>query len=243
VCYLVADALDADPFGLLLLRGRDREQVLAALRARRTVAAPAGRADPNPLVDTDRGIPARIAYAEKQRPPLPVPPLPPSQPGQPATVPVGWPDVTEPLRALAADAAARAWSLAVGEGDGALCLDFEADLARRAARALGAPEFEQLAARAGKPSAELARSALAWQVGGAAGLAVLTETWRPPDDAVEEGRAALGPGAGVRMNRVTLGSVQLRLGRDGLWYRFRRNPGGWDADGSPEADPAALVPS
>jgi uncharacterized Zn finger protein len=35
VCYLVADALDADPFVLLLLRGRTQDEVLAALRARR----------------------------------------------------------------------------------------------------------------------------------------------------------------------------------------------------------------
>src|SRR4030095_278203 len=33
VCYLVAGALDADPFSLLLLRGRRREQGLGALPA------------------------------------------------------------------------------------------------------------------------------------------------------------------------------------------------------------------
>jgi uncharacterized Zn finger protein len=46
VCYLVAGALDADPFSLLLLRGRRRDEVLAGLRARRSVEvtmAPAGR--------------------------------------------------------------------------------------------------------------------------------------------------------------------------------------------------------
>ena len=35
VCYLVADALDADPFTVLLLRGRTRGEVLAGLRGRR----------------------------------------------------------------------------------------------------------------------------------------------------------------------------------------------------------------
>src|SRR5712691_6590489 len=55
VCYLVADALDADPFAVLLLRGRTRGEVLAGLRARRRgqrpdraglpgAAAPPGRA-------------------------------------------------------------------------------------------------------------------------------------------------------------------------------------------------------
>src|SRR6266849_7566461 len=35
VCYLVAGALDADPFALLLLRGRTRGEVLSGLRTRR----------------------------------------------------------------------------------------------------------------------------------------------------------------------------------------------------------------
>ena len=40
-CYLIADALDADPFALFLLRGRTRDQVLAGIRARRR--GPVGR--------------------------------------------------------------------------------------------------------------------------------------------------------------------------------------------------------
>ncbi len=35
VCYLTSDVVDDDPFGLLLLRGLDRAELLAALRARR----------------------------------------------------------------------------------------------------------------------------------------------------------------------------------------------------------------
>ena len=40
-CFLVADALDTDPFVLLLLRGRTRDEVLAGLRSRRRSAKPA----------------------------------------------------------------------------------------------------------------------------------------------------------------------------------------------------------
>ncbi|TDD18652.1 hypothetical protein E1218_25585, partial [Kribbella turkmenica] len=41
VCYLIADALDDDPFALLLLRGRPRDDLLTALRSRRsTTTAP-----------------------------------------------------------------------------------------------------------------------------------------------------------------------------------------------------------
>ena len=39
VCYLVADELDADPFALLRLRGRSREEILAELRRRRAAGA------------------------------------------------------------------------------------------------------------------------------------------------------------------------------------------------------------
>lgn len=42
LCYLVADALDADPFVLLLLRGRRRDDVLDAVRERRLAAGEPG---------------------------------------------------------------------------------------------------------------------------------------------------------------------------------------------------------
>ncbi|MDQ6716518.1 MAG: SWIM zinc finger family protein, partial [Actinomycetota bacterium] len=44
VVYLVADMLDEDPFSLLLLRGRTRDEVLAALRQRRSSSATEVRA-------------------------------------------------------------------------------------------------------------------------------------------------------------------------------------------------------
>src|SRR5258708_14947525 len=104
VCYLVADALDADPFAVLLLRGRTRGEVLAGLRARRrdartgstaagSTTAPsakagsasagqAGTAAPHVRVD------ARTALdAEPPSGPIPVPPMPPAQPAPPARPP------------------------------------------------------------------------------------------------------------------------------------------------------------
>jgi len=44
VCYLLAESFDADPFGMLALRGRDRDTLLANIRARRDTGA--DRADP-----------------------------------------------------------------------------------------------------------------------------------------------------------------------------------------------------
>ena len=48
VCYLLAEQFDADPFRILQLRGRDREQLLAALRQPGDLAGPA---DPRPVLD------------------------------------------------------------------------------------------------------------------------------------------------------------------------------------------------
>jgi uncharacterized Zn finger protein len=248
VCYLVAGALDADPFSLLLLRGRRRDEVLAALRARRR---PAAEADPDrSRPATDPGVDAREAYRRSPAP-LPAPPLPPPRPGQPAVLPVDPPAGaglrSEDLVALAADAAARAFQLATGSGDGGLSLDLEADLARRAAGLLGTGRgLAALAASAGMPSRELLAWAVTWQQAGRGGLDALRTTWQPPATDLAEGRAALdrlaGQGA-VRAwrNRLTCGRLQLRLGGDGLWYRFARSGGEWVLDGPPSPAPDALV--
>jgi uncharacterized Zn finger protein len=250
VCYLVAGALDADPFSLLLLRGRRRGEVLAGLRARRrsveaTVAAP-----DRPRPATDPGIEANQAY---RRPlaPLPAPPLPPQRPGRPSVLPVDPPPGaglrSEDLVALAADAAARAFELATGSGDGGLSLDLEADLARRAAGLLGTGRgLAALAASAGMPSRELLRWAAAWQQAGRGGLDALRTTWQPAAAEVAEGRAALDRLAGqgtVRAwrNRLTRGGLQLRLGGEGQWYRFVRSGGDWVLDGPPSPAPDMLL--
>ncbi len=252
VCYLVADALDVDPFAVLLLRGRTRGEVLAGLRARRRDAragagqareaaalpgaaagTPVGRAGTAVL---DDGVDARSALAPAPAPgPIPVPPMPPARPGHPAALPVDPPSwragLREDLLALAADAAGRAWQLAVGlDADAGLGLDADADLARRAARTLGTPAFTALATCSGVDGRELARRGLAWQHGGAAGLELLHADWDPPTgaagalDLLKAARAALrdvsGTRARVTRNRVTAGRMQLRLGRDFLWYPY-----------------------
>ena len=100
-CYLIADALDADPFALFLLRGRTRDQVLAGIRARRRGASPStgraagdGRAAQSAGDATqpteDAGVDARMAF----RTPVPwvqIPavPLPPRRPGVSGSAPGG----------------------------------------------------------------------------------------------------------------------------------------------------------
>jgi hypothetical protein len=146
------------------------------------------------------------------------------------------------LEALAADAVQRAWELAHGERSTGLELSAGEDIARRAAKALGGGDgdISGLARATASPVRALFRQALAWRDGGAEGLAALLEDWDPPRDSMLSGRALLGSAATTRRSRVTLGDRQLRLGRDGRWYPYRRaGPRGtsWDPDGSPIEPP------
>ncbi|HWG01965.1 MAG TPA: SWIM zinc finger family protein [Trebonia sp.] len=270
-CYLVSDALDADPFVLLLLRGRTRDQVLAGVRARRRgmpadapaaagTAAAGGSGPDEPLTSratADEGVDARDAFAAPVPwADIPVPPLPPARPGHPAALPVDPPawraSLGSDLLELAADAASRAWEVAVGlSQDAGLSLGPDADLARRAARALGTPAFTAMAARSGVGGRELARQALAWRHGGPAGLELLHAEWDPaadePDaaDLLKAARNALrsktGATESVQGNRVTAGRLQLRLGRDLRWYPYALADGDWEPSGPAEADPAQAV--
>jgi uncharacterized Zn finger protein len=254
VCYLVADRMDEDPFTILLLRGRSREQVLAGLRSLRGhgaggTAAAAAPAEP----DIDPGVEARrlLGPDAAALPPLPPPPSPPVQPGLPASLavdpPAGAPVRADDLAALAGDAARRAWELARGTGDGGLGLSIEADLARLAAQRLGGSGFDEFAASAGVSPRTLMRHALAWSAGGSAALEVLDGPgWQPPAEVAEEGRAAVAAAFGrasVRGERVTHlpAGVQLRYGRDGLWYLLVRRSGAWEVHHPPDVDPQRLV--
>jgi hypothetical protein len=242
VCYLVADELDRDPFGLLLLRGRGREEVLAALRARRATADGDGLDNVVATVrPADPGIGARDAWAHHPAD-VPLPPLPPEHHGRPPILPSDAPHGSgvdaAAVRALAMDAAARALELALGATSSGLELSPHEDLARRAAALVGpnrlsaGSSLELLAKRAGLTARELLRMGLAWQSGGPAGLAVVDDQWDPGRDDLQDGRRQLGKGATARRNRVTLGDRQLRLGQDGRWYPYRRSADrGWDPDG------------
>jgi uncharacterized Zn finger protein len=241
VCYLVADALDDDPFALLLLRGKRRDELLSALRSRRSgpdrESTPALRPPPSP------GVLAKAAFTRVSAP-VPVPPRPLGSPGLPAAVRVLDPprssgvDVRD-LVALAADAARRAWEFASGDGDGGLGLTFEQDLARRAALVLGTPELADLAHRAGVPARQLTSWAVAWREGGPGGLAVAVEPLEVDEAALAEGVEVLG--GSVDGNRVTAGRTQLRLGRDALWYRFDQHFNDWTLTRPPSPDPRDLL--
>ncbi|WP_410793525.1 SWIM zinc finger family protein [Kribbella sp. C-35] len=248
VCYLVADALDDDPFALLLLRGRRKDELLTTLRTRRTgtTSQPLAPRTPAPA-----GIPAIAAFARHLPDgnalsvvPVPAPPRPLGAPGVPAAVKVLDPprssgvDVRD-LVALATDAARRAWQLASGDANQALT--FEQDLARRAAASLGTPELADLAHRAGISARQLTTWATAWRQAGPGGLAVTVDDPHDVDpEALAEALEAL-PQATTEANRVTTAKIQLRLGRDNLWYRFDKSFNDWTLTHPPAASPQDLL--
>jgi uncharacterized Zn finger protein len=244
VCYLVAEVLDRDPFTVFQLRGRARNEVLAALRRQRTRAFAAPDRPTRPFTVTARSLVGR------QPRPLPRPPRPPAHTGPPAPLladpPLGSGVSAAGLTSLAADAARRALELANGEGDGGLGLTFEEDLARRAEPRVGTPGLAALASRAGFTEKRLLRMALAWRYGGRAGLAVLDDRWEPPGGALDEAReAVIRAGLAVRprvvANVVQAGLVQLRLGRDGQWYRLERRGDSWNLVAPCADEPATLL--
>jgi uncharacterized Zn finger protein len=56
VCYVLAEAFDSDPFGMLAWRGRGKEELLSALRLRPPAPGPAGSAAAGPAaVGADMG--------------------------------------------------------------------------------------------------------------------------------------------------------------------------------------------
>lgn len=248
VCFLIADALDEDPFVLLLLRGRRRDELMSALRSRRSAGGDVPAVKARPV-----GVLAKAAFS-KEPGPVPLPPKPLGQPGAASAVLMLDPprqsgvDGRE-LVALATDAARRAWELASGDGDGGLGLSRDEDLARRGAGLLGTSGLADLAHRAGVPARQLTSWAIAWREGGAGGFAVaVSEPVEVDAAALSEGRDALlassaGAVVTIEGNWVTADRQQLRLGSDGLWYLFSKQFNDWVLSEPGAADPVELLGS
>ncbi|WP_308283206.1 SWIM zinc finger family protein [Pseudonocardia nigra] len=219
LCYQAAWLLDDDPFVLLLLRGRDADELLDVLaRPPDEPAEPATDDGDDP--DLDRAVPAAAAYAV---PPaaLPAEPAGLPQPAAPAfPAAQGLPD--HALALLVADAAARARALLA---DPAPALGAEADAVRWAAT--HPATAGRVATATGR---DLGPAVRAWELGGAAGLAALERADRAPT--AEE---ATAEGAG------DLSDARVRRGPDGRWYAFRRAEGRWWPAGPPDRDLEAVL--
>ncbi|MEW2614761.1 SWIM zinc finger family protein [Streptomyces sp. NPDC047880] len=255
LCYQTARLLDADPFVLLLLRGRGERELLDALsRLSATRAARAAQdRGPAPLP----GVRAAEVLASRALAPLPAPLPPLAHPEQPPAYPAapGGPDPFA-LDQLATDAAARAHALLGTGRDPVGQLTFWQDAVRLAAARPGAgltagtrSLYASLAAAAGRTPSELARAVAAWRQGGLEGLAVLEEPWDPPAGRFDRARplllAADLPAFRPWRNHLThpQGHLQLRLGRDGLWYAYESEPGhdDWWPRGTPDPDPVGAL--
>lgn len=249
VCYLMADRVDADPFDLLLLRGREREEILADLRALRATGAAPSKSSDRPLRETT--MPARDAW-RRTIGALPSVPHALRKPARPAPWPTDPPAGsgldTAGLTQLASDAVARARLMSTGECDSELALDATADLARRAEAALNTPQWETLVSRSGIRSRELESQALAWRFGRVAGLHAVSEApWRPDPRTMAEARERL-VAAGVATSRLRVdrnaliwGDTRVRLGHDGRWWQFVKRRGRWDLSSCPADDVDDLV--
>ncbi|MGN6695578.1 MAG: SWIM zinc finger family protein [Aquihabitans sp.] len=239
VAYLVADALDADPFVLFTLRGTTKDQLMALVRARRTWDAqrasggagadgssppPPGPGGSGRMVAAafgggavvDPGMVAREAWSRPLGPPPERRELP-KEPGAPATWPADPPReapfTAAGLTDLAADAARRAWAQLADGAPSQLALDEQTDLARQAADRLGTLEsLLDLSRRSGVSSAQLTHQALAWRSAGAEGIEAIEEAlWRPPSSVVEQALDAFDR-AGIDPDDVQIRSNRFTWG-------------------------------
>ncbi|MEU9864128.1 SWIM zinc finger family protein [Streptomyces sp. NPDC047971] len=254
LCYQSARLLDEDPFVLFLMRGRGEQEILAALTQRNAARSAAEQTASAPSTAT---VPARAAFAhDAGRALAPPPPLPtPAHPGRPPAYP---PDADAPdplaLDLLATEAAARAHSFLVTGHDPVATLTPWQDAVRLAAAHPGSgltastrALYRDLAYALDRTPSDLARAVAAWRQGGLAGLAVLEEPWDPPAGPFDRARPALlaadFPAFRPWRNRLSTRSLQLRFGRDGLWYGYESDADreDWWPRGTPDADPVGAL--
>ncbi|MFD3695386.1 SWF or SNF family helicase [Streptomyces sp. NPDC058646] len=258
LCYQVARLLDQDAFVLLLLRGRGERELVDELEERSTAEAPA------PQEAVPLGVAAAEAYAAWEarpaRPPLPAPPALPDAPGQPPTLDTeAEPQLdVDAVEFLAQAAASQAWrllaqALAPGHADRALPAPPTAaeDAVRLTAEAGDVRVRARLAAATGRNRAEMELAVLAWGFGGSGALAALEDDWTPDRAALALARAALAgawaDGAAPELRRVRArwteadAGRQLRLGREGRWWPYRREAGRWVPAGPSAPDPASAL--
>ncbi|MEJ8656525.1 SWIM zinc finger family protein [Streptomyces sp. MS1.AVA.4] len=211
---------------------------------------------------------ARDALAPRMLPPLP-PPLPvPAHPGRPPVYPraagaADAPAASGPgyapldplaLDLLASEASARAHTTLHTGHDPIAGLSAWQDAVRLAAAHPGSgltastrALYTALARATGRTPTDLARAVAAWRQGGRAGLAALEDEWDPPAGPFDRARPALiaadFPHFRPRRNRLSTPSLQLRLGRDGLWYGYESDPGrdDWWPRGIPDEDPVGAL--
>ena len=243
---LAAEMLDVDPWLLVMLRGRSRDDVAEAVRRLRSTQRGVEWVDSG---DEPRGADPGVAAAAALR--AEAAPLPPALrllrvPAEPTAhrpPPIDAGVQPSDLHRLVADAAQRAHELLAGDADDVFALSTSQDLARIAANLPTADgsEHERLARAAGVSVDELRCLALAWQQAGVAGVEVVAA---PHELSPEQARRALEvmPDGRVSPNGVTAAGMQLRVDADGRWWRFASDDQlGWVVSDGPADEPADLT--
>jgi uncharacterized Zn finger protein len=235
LCYQVAWLLDADPFVLLLLRGRTRDALLEELQVSVSQPATPGVA----VADVLSGSPGD----------LPEPPDLPAKVGldELAVTGIEPPDGVGPhvLQLLVLDAARRARSILnalLHNTAEPRPLDEWQDTVRLAT------DFPELVAPLTEATGrDVAPGIQAWRYGGAPGLDVLEHTWTPDPAELNRARAELLAADDdltitTSANHLTLGAdIQLRLDHNGRWHPYRRVDNTWAPTGPPSKDPLAAA--
>ncbi|QTD96897.1 SWF or SNF family helicase [Streptomyces cyanogenus] len=255
LCHQVARLLDEDPLLLLLVRGRGKDAFLAELHVRGTTE----RSGATPAA---AGVDAAEAWAAADvLPPLPALPglpegigTPPSLTAEAAAAPGIDPAALEHLAGRTAVEAYRLLAAArCGDTQAGTDLTAAQDAVRLACGPAPAAVAERLATGSGRDRAGLAAAVRAWRLGGAAALTVLDEEREVEGVTLARARAALvaaweadeRPEFQRSGNRWTVhgGGVQLRLGREGLWWPYRDEGGRWIPAGGADSDPATALAS
>ncbi|MEW2632228.1 SWIM zinc finger family protein [Streptomyces sp. NPDC048389] len=253
--YQTARLLDEDPFVLFLMRGRGEREILSAL-SRRNATRSAAEHTAAASAATLATVPAGDAIAALTGlPPLPPPFDAPQRPGRPPAYP-HVPGAPDPLALdfLAGEAAGRAHVLLTTGRDPVAGLTGWQDTVRLAAAHPGSgltastrALYRDLAAAADRTPTDLARAVAAWRQGGPEALSVLEEPWDPPAGPFDRARPALAaadfPGFRPWRNHLSGRSLQLRLGRNGLWYGYESDPDreDWWPRGIPDTDPVGAL--
>ncbi|TCO28358.1 putative Zn finger protein [Kribbella steppae] len=237
LCYQVAWLLDSDPFVLLLLRGRSREDLLDQLQSRSATepadAPPAGvsasdvLSEPVGALPDVPDLPGKVTLDE-----LAVSGIEPPRGFAPATL---------PLLVLDASRRARALLNALLHGTPEpQPLDEWQDAVRLAA---DFPELTESLTE-GSPEA-FALGIQAWRYGGAPGLDVLEHTWTPAPAELARARTELVAAeftVEILDNQLTVGAdTQLRLDRQGHWHPYRLVGETWTPIAQATTDPLSAL--